>query len=122
MPLIDVVGDTGKFIGAILAEPDRYEGKISLGADRLYTWEEIAAVMSKATGKEIVAQQVSTEEYKKGIPVDPNAFLEMAGGIAEFGYYGSEDEKMIAWAVANTRGGTPSTLEEFLQAHPLQLS
>ena len=28
MPLIDAVGDTGKFVGAILGEPDRYEGKV----------------------------------------------------------------------------------------------
>lgn len=54
LPLIDAVGDTGKFIGAILAEPDKYEGKTFCAAVALYGVEEIAATMSKATGKTVV--------------------------------------------------------------------
>ena len=38
----------------------------------------------------------------------------------EFGFYGPDTEKMLAWAAGNARGKL-STLEEFLQVHPLQL-
>ena len=40
MPYIDAVGDTGKFVGAILAKPDHYQGKTFCAAKALYSWEE----------------------------------------------------------------------------------
>ncbi|KAK3680809.1 hypothetical protein LTR37_021037 [Vermiconidia calcicola] len=49
-PLLAVVDDSGKFVGSILAEPDKYEGKKFCAATALYTLEEIAAIMSKVSG------------------------------------------------------------------------
>ncbi|KAL8935758.1 MAG: hypothetical protein Q9216_005272 [Gyalolechia sp. 2 TL-2023] len=120
VPLINAVGDTGKFIGAILAEPDRFEGKTFHAATRLYNLEEVAAVMSKATGKTIIAEQVPLDDFKKSTPFEPDAFAETFSYGEEFGYYGPDTEELVAWAAANARG-RPSTLEEFLQVHPLQL-
>ena len=39
----------------------------------------------------------------------------------EFGYYGPDSKKLIAWAAENARGRL-SSLEDYLEAHPLQLA
>jgi hypothetical protein len=70
LPLIDPIGDTGKFVGAILAEPDKYEGKSFCAATALYSLEEIAAILSKSTGKTIVYKHIPLEDCKKSLPFD----------------------------------------------------
>jgi hypothetical protein len=125
-PLIDAVGDTGKFVGAILAEPDKYEGKTFCGAAGIYTMEQVAAILSKNTGKTIVYKQVSVEEFKEGIvglglpPVLADIFVDGFSFNEEFGYFGPNQEESIAWAVQNARG-RPSTFEEYLEVHPFRL-
>ena len=122
LPYIDAVGDTGKFVGAILAEPDKYEGKVFCAAVALYTLEEIAAILSRATGKTVVYKQISLEEFKKGLPFAPDLFAEGYSFAVEFGgYFGPDSEKSVAWAAKNIRVGKLTTLEEYLTAHPPQL-
>jgi uncharacterized protein YbjT (DUF2867 family) len=120
-PLIDAVGDSGKFVGAILAEPEKYEGKTFCGAAAIYTLEEIAAIMSKATGKTVIYKQVSNEEFKKSLPFMADLFAEGFSFGEEFGYFGPDSKELIDWAVKNARGRL-STLEEYFEAHPLQLA
>ncbi|KAL8743543.1 MAG: hypothetical protein Q9184_008099, partial [Pyrenodesmia sp. 2 TL-2023] len=120
VPLIDAVGDSGKFIGAILGDPDKFEGKTFCAATALYTWEDVAAIMSRVTGKTVFAQKITLEDFKKSTPFAPDIFAETFSSGEEFGYYGPDSEKLVAWAADNARG-RPSTLEEFLQVHPLQL-
>ncbi|KAL8950265.1 MAG: hypothetical protein Q9222_003690 [Ikaeria aurantiellina] len=119
--LVDCVGDTGKFVGAILAEPDKYEGKTFCAATRHYTWDEVAAIMSKVSGKKVVYKQVSVEEFMEIVPFGADVFAEGFSAWEEFGYWGADSEKLVVWAVENARGRL-STLEEFLQVHPLQLA
>lgn len=69
--LIDASGDTGKFIGAILAKPDEYEGKVFCAAQAFYTNREIVDIMSKTTGKKVVFQQVSTEAFRESLSFLP---------------------------------------------------
>lgn len=120
LPFIDAVGDTGKFIGAILAEPDTYEGKTFCAAV-LYSWEEVAAIMSKATDKTVVYKQISVEEFKKSLPFAADVYIEGFSYQEEFGSYGPDTKKLIAWAAENARGRL-STLEEYFETHPLQLA
>lgn len=125
-PLIDTVSDIGKFVGAILAEPDEYEGMRFCCATATYTFEEIVAAMSKSTAKKIVYQQVGDEEFEKGIGFPPQ--MKVLGGIfteafkygEEFEYFGPGQEEAITWAVENARGKV-TTLDEFLEANPFQL-
>ena len=117
---ISVVEDTGKFIGAILAEPDKFQGKTFCAAAALYTVEEAVAIMSKSAGKPIVYKQVSSEEFAKSFPVLGDMFSEMTSYSDEFGHYGADTENLVAWAVENARGKL-TTLEEYLEAHPLKL-
>lgn len=119
-PYLDCTGDAGKFVGAILAQPDRYEGKTFCAATAFYTWEEAAAAMSKASGKTAVYKQVPLEEFKKDLPFFPDGYGEVFAYQEEFGYYGPGTEELVAWAVANARGRL-STLEEYFERHPLQL-
>lgn len=122
MPYIDAVKDSGNFIGAILAEPDKYEGKTLCAASGLYSLEEMAAIMSRTSGKTIVYKQVSLEAFKSGMPIAPDLFADGFSFHEEFGgYWGPDSGKLAAWAVENARGKL-STLEQYLQAHPLQLS
>lgn len=123
-PYIDAVGDTGKFISTILAEPDKYEGKTFCAAVAIYSFEEIAAIISKATGKTVIYKQIPLEDFKKSLPFDgalADIFAEVLSAQEEFGYFGPDSKKLVAWAAENARGRL-STLEEYLKAHPLQLA
>jgi uncharacterized protein YbjT (DUF2867 family) len=123
LPLIDAIGDTGKFVGAILAEPDKYEGKTFCAAVALYSLEEIVTIMSKATGKTVVYKQILLEDFRKSVPLSPALLDVFADGFSaqeKFGYWGPDTEKLVAWAVENARGRL-STLEEYFEAHPIQL-
>ncbi|KAI1610700.1 hypothetical protein EDD36DRAFT_301046 [Exophiala viscosa] len=121
-PLVDAVGDTGKFVGAILAEPDKYEGKTFCAAQALYTLEEIVAIISKPTGETVLYKQIPDEDFKKTLPPPVADMLSEAFSFGEeFGYFGPDTEKLVAWAAENARGRL-TTLEEYLEAHPLRLA
>lgn len=121
MPYIDAVKDTGKVVGAILAEPIKYAGKTFCAAAEMYSLEEIAALMSRATGKTVVYKQVSLDAFKNSMPFAPDVFADGFSFQEEFGgYWGPDSRELVTWAVENTRGKL-STLEEYLEAHPLQL-
>jgi len=124
MPLIDAVGDTGKFVGAILAEPDKYQGKTFCAAQALYSMKEVVTIMSRATGKTVVYKQVPLEEFRESLSfLGPlcDIFVEAFSYGEEYGYYGPETEKLIYWAAENARGKL-ANLEEFFERHPLQLA
>jgi len=121
VPYIDAVGDTGKFVGAILAEPAKYEGKTFCAATALYSFEELAAVMAKTTGKTVAYRQISPEEFKKYPSFLPDAYVEVFSYLEEFGYFGPDSKDLVAWAAENARGRL-STLEEYFETHPLQLA
>lgn len=122
LPLIDTVGDTGKWIGAILADPEKFEDKTFCAATKLYTLEEQAAIMTSASGKVVQYTQIPEEVFKSFVPVPAIAdtLVEMMYYQQDFGYYGSETEKLVADAAANARGKV-TTFEEYLEKHPLQL-
>lgn len=119
-PYLDAVGDTGKFVGAILAEPDKYEGKTFCAAAALYSWEELAAIMSEATGKTVVYRQIPLAEFKESLPFMADLFVDGFSYQEEFGYFGPDSNELVAWAAENARG-TLSTLQEYLETYPLHL-
>lgn len=122
-PLINAVRDTGKFVGAILANPVEYDGKTLCAATKFYSLEEMIAIMSKATGKTIIYKRISQEEFRKSLAVPEvlaDMFVEMLAFLEEAGYFGPDGEKLVAWATKNARGRL-STFEEYLEDHPLRL-
>lgn len=119
--LIDVAADTGKYVGAILAEPDKFNGKTLYASTELRTYPEIAETISKATGKKVRYNQVSEETFRTFLPPDAaDSFVNMYGFIHDYGYYGPGTKEGVEWTVKNARG-KPTTLEEYLERNPLNL-
>ncbi len=121
LPLLDAVGDTGKFVGAILAEPDKYEGKTFCAATALYSLGEIIAALSKNTGKPIIYKKIPFEDFRKTIPFAPDLWMDAFHAQEELGYFGPDSEALVAWAAQHARGRL-TTLDEYLQAHPFRLA
>lgn len=121
MPLIDSVGDGGKWVSAVLIEPDKYEGRTICAATRLYSMEEQVTVLSKATGRNVVYKQVSNEDFAKSLPdVVSSLFVDYFGYINDYGYYGPGTEEKVEWGARQARGEL-SSFEQFLEKHPYQL-
>ena len=122
LPLIDTAGDTGKYVGAILAEPDQYEGKQFCAASGLYSLAQIAEIISKKTGKTVTYSQVSEEEFKGHLPdfLPKDTLVQMMSYQQDFGYYGKETTELVEWARTNARGKVRS-FEDYLDANPLSL-
>lgn len=116
VPLVDAAGDTGKFVGAILADPEKYNGKTVCGAVRLYSMEEMAATFSKVTGQDVVYKQLSVEEFRARTPFAADLLIETLDYFQEFGYYGKDMEALVAAAQSDARGQL-TTFEEFLEKH-----
>lgn len=122
LPLIDVAADTGKFIGAILAEPDKYAGKVLCAATKLYSMEEIAETMSEITGKRITYKQLPDEVFRGFLPPHFDIeMLEMMQLFRDYGYYGPDQAELVEWTAQQARGKL-TTLEEYLTEHPLHLT
>lgn len=112
-PLVDIAGDTGKYVGAMLAEPDKFEGKIMCAASELVSLAEIAKTISRLSGKEVNYMEVEEEMITKWMPPAARVMLtEMWRNTSEFGYYGPETKELVAWAGANARGKVTS-FDEF---------
>ncbi|KAG8667473.1 hypothetical protein FPOAC2_12637 [Fusarium poae] len=120
IPWVDNGSNIGSFVGAILAEPDKYDGVGLNAAARYYTMEDIVAIESQATGKKITYKQISPEEFADKLPVFKEVFVDAFHCADEFGYFGPEEEKSVAWAAERARGKLV-TAEEFFKANPLKL-
>jgi uncharacterized protein YbjT (DUF2867 family) len=121
LPLIDIVGDTGKYVGAILAEPDKYEGKVFCSASAVYTMTEIAEIMTKISGKTVKFEQVPVEDFRQNLRVPGpyvEGLIEMMLFQQDFGYYGPGTKELVTWAALNARGKV-HTFEEYLTDNPL---
>ena len=121
LPLLDIGGDTGAFVAALLTDPVKFEGKTICGASALYTMEEQAELISQATGKLVRYQQVPEDIYRSYLPPDSTDELtEMLLYQEEFGYYGADTEKLVKESV-NDAIGEPVSFQRFLQQNPLSL-
>lgn len=120
-PLIDTAGDTGKWVGAILAAPDKFEGKVICAATRQYTMQEQAEILSKYTGKTVKYVQLSEDQMRSVLPPGyGDMLIEMMNYQHEFGYYGAETDELLRWSNEIARGKM-ATFEEYLQNNPLNL-
>ncbi|KAJ4131772.1 hypothetical protein NW768_005969 [Fusarium equiseti] len=120
IPWIDSCSNTGSFVGAILAEPEKYDGVAFDAAKGFYNMEELVAIESKAWGKDIKYKQISSEEFAEKLTVMKDVYVQTFHAFKEFGYFGPEGEKSVAWAKERARGRLV-TPEEFFKASPLKL-
>jgi hypothetical protein len=70
MPLLDTLGETGKFIGSITAQPEKLKGKWFCAAEGLYSLDEECAIISKRTRKKVLYEQIAIGELREimGLP------------------------------------------------------
>jgi hypothetical protein len=121
LPCIDTVADTGKYIGEILVEPDKYEGKVFSASTDVYSYEETVEAMSKASGKTVKYAQLPLNTWRGFLPPDrADNLVGMFQYIEEFGYYGPDTKGKVEWTAKQTRGEL-TTLEEYFEKFPLQL-
>ncbi|EED16241.1 hscarg dehydrogenase, putative [Talaromyces stipitatus ATCC 10500] len=109
LPHIDIEGDTGKFVGAILAEPDKFED--------FYSFEDVAQMLTRLTGKTVKYYQVPVELFKGFLPPHgAQCMAEMMLYSEDPGYYGSDSKEKVDWTVSVARGKL-TTLEEYFAKH-----
>ncbi|RMZ68572.1 family transcriptional regulator [Pyrenophora seminiperda CCB06] len=114
VPYLDIT-DTGKFIGPILADPDKYAGKFFAAAERFYTRDEVVKIISKVTGKTVRHVQLEDEVVKSHFPEGLREALgEMWVLMREYGYYGEGEQELVKWAREQVEGELTG-LEEFLR-------
>ncbi|CUM54882.1 unnamed protein product [Debaryomyces tyrocola] len=113
--------DTGRFVGVILNEPEKFHGKILNAANGLYSYEAIAKIISKDTGKDVNYQQIPVNAFKEQIP-EPIALeiTEMFQFFDKYNYYGPQTRKKVEWGMQQVSDKL-STFEEFFKRNPLGL-
>jgi uncharacterized protein YbjT (DUF2867 family) len=120
IPFLDI-SDTGKWIGAILADPEKYEGKFLAAAENLYTLDEACDIIEKVTGSVVKQQQLPDEIFKQFLPEGlRDALFEMWVLQRDYGYYGKGMREQVQWAKEQARGKLIG-LEEFLRKNDFKL-
>jgi len=114
VPFIDI-SETGKWVGAILAEPEKYDGKFFAAAEGLYTFDQVCALLEKQTGKTVKYQRMPDEVFKGFLPEGIREQLyEMWVLNRDYGYYGEGMGELVLWAKEQARGELTG-IEAFLK-------
>ncbi|KXX77880.1 NmrA-like family domain-containing protein 1 [Madurella mycetomatis] len=108
LPWIDVVADSGKFVGAILAEPEKFATKVVYASSSLYNMDQVAAKISALTGKIVKYVVLPEDEF--------HAITTMFLFIDEFGYYGPDTERLVQESMTAVPYKLTS-LDEFIAAN-----
>jgi uncharacterized protein YbjT (DUF2867 family) len=122
LPLIDTADDTGKYVGAILAEPEKFEGKVLCASSVVPTMDEICRVMGEVAGKTVVYKQLPEQVFRGFMKneVMSDNLTQMMLYIQDFGYYGKDSKGKVAETIKLV-GGNLTSLEEYLKKNPLVL-
>lgn len=116
-PWIDVVGDAGKFVGAILAQPDKFAAKVLYAASSVASMDDVASKISAHTGKTVKYVVMPEDEFRARLPpAARDAVVNMFRFCSEIGYYGPETERLIKETVAEVPY-TLTSLDEYIVAN-----
>ena len=90
-------------------------------ATKMYTYNEIVSILSRATGKRIKYEQLPDETFKGFMPKHmAEPMVQMIQYMRDYGYYGANSEEQVEWSAKQARGKL-TTLEEYLEREPLKL-
>lgn len=117
LPYVDASADTGKFVNAILADPAKFEGQTFYGVADFYTATEIAALLTKISGKTVLFKQLSDGDFAKSLPFFGDLFAQGGAFQTKYGYFGPGVEEKVAWSIKNARGKL-TTLPEYFERNP----
>ncbi|GIK00360.1 hypothetical protein Aspvir_004383 [Aspergillus viridinutans] len=99
-PWLDVEADMGKFVGVVLAEPEKYQGKVLAASSCIHSFEEVVRILSAVSGKTMKYVEMPEAKFREFCPpAGADAIVNMFWFIQEFGYYGAETEKVVEWSV-----------------------
>lgn len=123
IPLIAAGEDVGRWVGAMLEEPERFVGRRVCAAEGRYSWEEIAGALGRSAGEEVVFRKIGYEEWRGMFPFAGRLFEEAFRYAEEFGgYYGGDEEREVEWAIEQVGGrGELLGFEKFLEKYPFRL-
>lgn len=122
IPHIAAILDSGKYVGAILADPDKYEGKTFSAATTFYTFNEVVEAMSKACGKTVKYVQLPVDVFRSFMPPErAEVMVDMVMYFEEYGLYGPNAKRLVEWTAKQARGKL-TTLDEYFKLNPLQLA
>lgn len=117
VPMIDVERDSGKYVGAMLADPAKFWGRRLHGAASCYTFAEAAGSLSRATDSKVIYQQITDDEFKANLPeAIREEVVEMLALFRDFGLFGPDQEAIVAADVQLARQ-RPTSLDEFFTRH-----
>lgn len=121
IPLIETVRDSGKYVGAILANPEKYSGSLFCAATGFWSYRECAEIITRVTGKKTIYAQLPQEQWSSFLPPGySDALTAMMRWVESPGYYGPQSKEEVEWTVQQARGKLTS-FEEFVQSHANQL-
>jgi uncharacterized protein YbjT (DUF2867 family) len=116
-PWIDTTSDSGKFVGAILSNPDTFAGKVLSASSVLNTLDEVAAKISAQTGKTVQYITIPEEGFRAYLPpFMQEPISNMYKFMAEYGYYGPGTEERVRETIAQVPYKLTS-LDEFIAAN-----
>ncbi|MCJ1291614.1 hypothetical protein MMC34_003159 [Xylographa carneopallida] len=122
LPLLDTAADTGKFIAPILAQPEKYAGKVFYGCTALYSYDDVAKIFTEVTGKTVKYKQLPTEVFSGFMPPAAAAVaVPMLTFFKEQGYYGPKTKEHVDWTLQQTSAKL-TTFEEFLKKNNISLA
>ncbi|RMD40025.1 hypothetical protein DV735_g5113, partial [Chaetothyriales sp. CBS 134920] len=115
-PWLDVVADLGKFVGVILAQPDKYQGKVLAASSCIHSLEEAAQLISRVSGKTVKYSVVPEEKYRSFLPpAGADNVVNMFLYIQDFGYYGASTDELVSWSIQQIDGPLV-TLDKYIDA------
>ncbi|KAK9454010.1 NAD(P)-binding protein [Dipodascopsis uninucleata] len=119
LPMIDIDADTGKYIGAVLTEPDKFAGQV-LYAGTMYSMGELADLISKHSGKTVNIKTVPDDTFKGFLPTTfREPIYEMSKYFLEYGYYGKDTAERTE-ATAKLIPDKLTSFEEFLEKNTIK--
>jgi uncharacterized protein YbjT (DUF2867 family) len=119
-PLIDPVADSGLYVSVILAEPEKYAGKVVYGVTELLSYNEIVETMSSVSGKTARYNQIPEATFRSYLPpIVDDIMVDLLLYYQDFGYYGPVTDEVVGLAKQDARGGLRTTFEEFLRKNPV---
>lgn len=91
-------------------------------ATQIYSFTEIAEIISKVTGKTVVYKQLPEQVWKGFMPtpVMGENMVAMFTWMQDFGYFGPQTEEVVKWTGEQARGRL-TTFEEWLGKNQLAL-
>ena len=120
-PCIETVQDSGKYVGAILANPDQYAGSLLCASTALYSYQECADIITRITGTKTIYAQLPEEQWASYLPPGfTDSMTAMFRFMASHGYYGPQSQERVEWTVQQARGNL-TTFEEFVEKHAKEL-